>query len=503
MCNCCCCCNSPTCLCHTPVLPPSRPPPLQEQLLLESIESLRARVAAIDVRLAPKLARYTQIAAAGSSAAAASLRARDVNSQAALHPAVAAVLQTGAAKASSSVSSSPSKAGGGYGAHEHALQRQSSVSGVRTGAGERPIAAYITFRSADVATRIVRLYDMSGPEWCLRRGRMRLKAREGYVAPQSAPGCCCGRASSGGKATTEAVVPLGLRGRTRLHVARAPPPDTILFENLTASAGSRCVRLSLTTLLSAALVAISFALLYGANVANNSARTITLAPLSGTGVNGSSAPILDACVLVDGMWGIGAQGTTGSGSLVLNSDTYAAFSPANAAGLGYAATDFGSLSTLYVPAVLSLVVSANESTALPDAACALASNDTVAAGVLANSTDWAWLASSVSSVAALVNGTIANATNASLVGGALPTSVAAYPWSAMPFVPASSLLSANCSGSGGNHVGDAVAPAFSAAALGALSGSGTDVLLPASSGLVACYCQVRSCSSSKRIMLVV
>ena len=178
--------------------------------------------------------------------------------------------------------------GGGAASASGGEQRGEAPAPAVATAAERPHAAFVTFRSPHTAAAIVRLYDLSDLEWCLRRGRAFVLPRAGWAPPGAgarARACC----ASG---SPLAPVELGFRG-LRLRVRRAPPPDTLLYENLPTAPGERCARRALTTLASAALLLLSFACLYGAAAANNLAKTLS------AGVANASAPA--ACAGLQGI----------------------------------------------------------------------------------------------------------------------------------------------------------------------------------------------------------
>ena len=91
-------------------------------------------------------------------------------------------------------------------------------------------------------------------------------------------------------------------------------------------------------------------------MANSSARTIQLAPLAGSGANGTSPIVLDACVAVQGLWAIGPPATASSADLRVGAATYGAFLGSDALALGLGGVDSAGLGTLFVPAVVSVEV---------------------------------------------------------------------------------------------------------------------------------------------------
>lgn len=164
-------------------------------------------------------------------------------------------------------------------------------------ATEDPVVAFITFESAQTAKAVIRLFSMGKVEWCLRGGagtvgppapggRPKWFAADAATsnlasaAAKKANGAVFARGRKGGDADPDADAEEGGKGRDfdndinvplafwglQLHVTRAPPADTLIWENLHTGPVKRAAMNCCVSLAAASLCIFSFALLYGSQV---------------------------------------------------------------------------------------------------------------------------------------------------------------------------------------------------------------------------------------------
>lgn len=172
---------------------------------------------------------------------------------------------------------------------------------------EDPVIAYVTFESAQTAAALIQLHSMGGLEFCIRGGQAKI-ARPGqqarwFSADPDAVAAASEMAKKAGLTSTPRIASsrrvradlltdgtpsfdeegddsdsLPTASLTfwglRLRLARPPPAETIIWENLHSSPLKRASCNCLVTLFAGSLIIFSFALLYGSQVLQSSSSLL-------------------------------------------------------------------------------------------------------------------------------------------------------------------------------------------------------------------------------------